>query len=136
MSGHAGITLGGEYSDAAYTLTSGADGAWTIAGGFALTCDMDPGPGDLLFTAIGNGDAFVQRIDAGTVGMMDHQGAQNLVPYPNPFSDVLTIELPIKERYRQAIRLLYGTSLLMAALTLAGLLAGGAGLWGLLPLVR
>ena len=40
------------------------------------------------------------------------------------------------ERYRQAVRLLYGTSLLMAGLTLAGLLAGGAGVWGLLPLVR
>jgi adenosylcobinamide-phosphate synthase len=41
-----------------------------------------------------------------------------------------------QERYRQAVRLLYGTSLLMAALTLAGLLAGRAGVWGLLSLVR
>jgi adenosylcobinamide-phosphate synthase len=41
-----------------------------------------------------------------------------------------------RERYRQAIGLLYGTSLLMAAITLAGLLAGGAGVWGLLPLIR
>jgi adenosylcobinamide-phosphate synthase len=41
-----------------------------------------------------------------------------------------------QEHYRQAIRLLYGTSLLMAGLTLAGLLAGGAGVWGLLPLIR
>ncbi len=40
------------------------------------------------------------------------------------------------ERYRQAVRLLYGTSLAMAALTLAGLLAGRAGVWGLLSLVR
>jgi adenosylcobinamide-phosphate synthase len=40
------------------------------------------------------------------------------------------------ERYRQAIRLLYCTSVAMAALTLAGLLAGRAGVWGLLPLVR
>jgi adenosylcobinamide-phosphate synthase len=39
------------------------------------------------------------------------------------------------ERYRQAVRLLYGTSLAMAALTLAGLLAARAGVWGLLPLV-
>jgi adenosylcobinamide-phosphate synthase len=41
-----------------------------------------------------------------------------------------------QERYRQAIRLMYGTSLTMAALTLAGLLAGRAGVWGLLSLVR
>ena len=41
-----------------------------------------------------------------------------------------------QERYRQAVRLLYGTSLLMAALTLAGLLASRAGVWGLLSLVR
>jgi adenosylcobinamide-phosphate synthase len=40
------------------------------------------------------------------------------------------------ERYLQAVRLLYGTSLLMAALTLVGLLAGRAGVWGLLSLVR
>ncbi len=38
--------------------------------------------------------------------------------------------------YRQANRLLYGTSLAMAAVTVAGLLAGRAGVWGLLPLVR
>jgi adenosylcobinamide-phosphate synthase len=41
-----------------------------------------------------------------------------------------------QERYRQAVRLLYGTSLAMAALTLVGLLAGRAGVWGLLSLVR
>ncbi len=41
-----------------------------------------------------------------------------------------------RERYRQAIRLLYGTSLLMAALTLAGLLASGVGVWGVLPIIR
>jgi adenosylcobinamide-phosphate synthase len=41
-----------------------------------------------------------------------------------------------QERYRQAVRLLYGTSLAMAALTLVGFLAGRAGVWGLLSLVR
>ena len=40
------------------------------------------------------------------------------------------------EKYRQAIRLLYATSLLMAALTFLVLLASGAGVWGLLSLVR
>jgi adenosylcobinamide-phosphate synthase len=40
------------------------------------------------------------------------------------------------ESYRQAVRLLYGASILMAAVTLAGLLAGRAGVWGLLPLIR
>jgi len=41
-----------------------------------------------------------------------------------------------QERYGQAIRLLYGTSLAMAAITLVGLLAGRTGVWGLLSLVR
>ena len=41
-----------------------------------------------------------------------------------------------QERYRQAIRLLYGTSLAMAAITLVGLLAARAGVWGLLSLIR
>jgi adenosylcobinamide-phosphate synthase len=41
-----------------------------------------------------------------------------------------------QERYGQAIRLLYGTSLAMAAITLVGLLVGRAGVWGLLSLVR
>jgi adenosylcobinamide-phosphate synthase len=41
-----------------------------------------------------------------------------------------------QERYGQAIRLLYGTSVAMAAITLVGLLAGRAGVWGLLSLVR
>lgn len=40
------------------------------------------------------------------------------------------------EKYRQAIRLLYATSLVMASLTFLVLLASGAGVWGLLPLVR
>jgi adenosylcobinamide-phosphate synthase len=40
------------------------------------------------------------------------------------------------ETYRQAIGLLYGTSILMAALTVAGLYAGHAGVWGLWSLVR
>jgi len=40
------------------------------------------------------------------------------------------------ERYRQAVRLLYGTSLAMAVLTLVGLLASRAGVWGLFSLVR
>jgi adenosylcobinamide-phosphate synthase len=40
------------------------------------------------------------------------------------------------ERYGQAVRLLYGTSLAMAAIPLAGLLAGRAGVWGLLSLVK
>ncbi|MGB7910900.1 MAG: hypothetical protein WCF59_01610, partial [Desulfobaccales bacterium] len=34
--------------------------------------------------------------------------------------------------YRQAIRLLYATSLLMAAITFLSLLASGAGVWGIL----
>ncbi|HLD47259.1 MAG TPA: adenosylcobinamide-phosphate synthase CbiB [Desulfobaccales bacterium] len=41
-----------------------------------------------------------------------------------------------QERYGQAIRLLYGASLSMAAITVVGLLAGRAGVWGLLSLVR
>ena len=41
-----------------------------------------------------------------------------------------------QECYRQAIRLLYGTSLAMAAITLVGLLAARAGVWGLLSLIR
>jgi adenosylcobinamide-phosphate synthase len=40
------------------------------------------------------------------------------------------------EKYGQAIRLLYATSLLMAAFTFLVLLASGAGVWGLLALVR
>jgi adenosylcobinamide-phosphate synthase len=36
------------------------------------------------------------------------------------------------EKYRQAIRLLYAASLLMAAITFLSLLASGAGLWGIL----
>jgi len=38
--------------------------------------------------------------------------------------------------HRQAVRVLYTTSLMMAGITFAGLLAGGAGVWGLLGLVR
>jgi adenosylcobinamide-phosphate synthase len=41
-----------------------------------------------------------------------------------------------QELYHQAIRLLYGTSLAMAAITLVGLLAARAGVWGLLSLIR
>lgn len=37
--------------------------------------------------------------------------------------------------YRQAIRLLYGASLLMAGLTFCSLLASGAGVWGLVGLL-
>jgi adenosylcobinamide-phosphate synthase len=40
------------------------------------------------------------------------------------------------ERYRQAIRLLYVTSLLMAGITAGALAASRAGMWGLLPLFR
>ncbi len=39
-----------------------------------------------------------------------------------------------RDRYRQAIRLLYGTSLLMATLTLVGLQVSHAGVWGVLSL--
>jgi adenosylcobinamide-phosphate synthase len=38
------------------------------------------------------------------------------------------------EKYRQAIRLLYTASLLMAAITFLSLLASGAGVWGILGL--
>lgn len=41
-----------------------------------------------------------------------------------------------RRRYRQAVRLLYGTSLVMAAVTLVGLQVSHAGVWGLLSLVR
>lgn len=41
-----------------------------------------------------------------------------------------------RRRYRRAIRLLYGTSLVMAALTLVGLQLSQAGVWGLLSLVK
>ncbi|MDD2902226.1 MAG: adenosylcobinamide-phosphate synthase CbiB [Syntrophales bacterium] len=40
------------------------------------------------------------------------------------------------KHHRQAIRVLYATSLMMATITFIGLLAGGAGPWGLLGLVR
>jgi adenosylcobinamide-phosphate synthase len=44
---------------------------------------------------------------------------------------------PLSPRqYRQAIRLLYAASILLAGLTFGGLLASGAGVWGLLSLVR
>jgi adenosylcobinamide-phosphate synthase len=39
-----------------------------------------------------------------------------------------------RRRYRRAIRVLYGTSLLMATLTLVGLQVSHAGVWGLLAL--
>jgi adenosylcobinamide-phosphate synthase len=41
-----------------------------------------------------------------------------------------------RHRYRQAVRLLYGTSLVMATLTLVGLQVSHAGAWGLLSLLR
>jgi adenosylcobinamide-phosphate synthase len=41
-----------------------------------------------------------------------------------------------RRRYRRAIRVLYGTSLVMAALTVVGLQVSHAGVWGLLSLVR
>jgi adenosylcobinamide-phosphate synthase len=41
-----------------------------------------------------------------------------------------------RKRYRQAVRVLYGTSLVMATLTLVGLQVSHAGVWGLLSLVR
>ena len=41
-----------------------------------------------------------------------------------------------RKRYRQAVRLLYGTSVLMATLTLVGLQVSQAGVWGLLSLMR
>jgi adenosylcobinamide-phosphate synthase len=41
-----------------------------------------------------------------------------------------------RRRYRRAIRVLYGTSLMMATLTLVGLQVSQAGIWGLLSLVR
>ncbi|MFZ5450184.1 MAG: adenosylcobinamide-phosphate synthase CbiB [Thermodesulfobacteriota bacterium] len=41
-----------------------------------------------------------------------------------------------RRRYRQAVRLLYSTSLLMAALTLVSLQLSHAGVWGLLSLIR
>jgi adenosylcobinamide-phosphate synthase len=56
-------------------------------------------------------------------------------PVEKPFiGDPVNPLTPLQ--YRQAIRLLYATSLLMAALTFFALLAGGAGVWGLLSLVR
>jgi adenosylcobinamide-phosphate synthase len=56
-------------------------------------------------------------------------------PVTKPFIGE-AIHPPDRERYRQAIRMLYGTSLLMAALTLIGLVAGRAGVWGLVFLIR
>ena len=41
-----------------------------------------------------------------------------------------------RRRYRRAIRVLYGTSLVMATLTLVGLQVSQAGVWGLLSLMR
>jgi adenosylcobinamide-phosphate synthase len=41
-----------------------------------------------------------------------------------------------RRRYRRAIRVLYGTSLLMATLTLVSLQVSQAGVWGLLSLMR
>jgi adenosylcobinamide-phosphate synthase len=41
-----------------------------------------------------------------------------------------------RRRYRRAIRVLYGTSVAMATLTLVGLQVSQAGVWGLLSLVR
>jgi len=41
-----------------------------------------------------------------------------------------------RKRYRQAVRLLYGTSVVMATLTLIGLQVSRAGVWGLLSLLR
>jgi adenosylcobinamide-phosphate synthase len=40
------------------------------------------------------------------------------------------------KRYRQAVRVLYGTSLVMAALTLVGLQVSHAGVWGVLSVLR
>lgn len=41
-----------------------------------------------------------------------------------------------RRRYRRAIRMLYGTSLMMAALTLVGLQVSQAGVWGLVSLIK
>lgn len=91
-------TLGGDYGDAAFTMTTGSDGDWTVAGQFALACDMDPGNGATFLTAVGGGDAFVQRIDPATVGLEPVHAVGGAHVSPNPSTGPITLAMPGTER--------------------------------------
>lgn len=90
--------LGGEFGDAAFTMTTGSDGDWTVGGQFALACDMDPGAGATFLTAVGGGDAFVQRIDPATVGLSPEPAIGEAHVSPNPSTGAITLAMPGAER--------------------------------------
>jgi uncharacterized repeat protein (TIGR01451 family) len=55
--------IGGSGSDGANELEIDSNGNIIIAGTFATICDMDPGPGVVNYTASGNCDIFILKLD-------------------------------------------------------------------------
>ncbi|MBL4735874.1 MAG: T9SS type A sorting domain-containing protein [Flavobacteriales bacterium] len=57
-------SMGGIYSDVAYSITTDASGNLYITGGYYGTVDFDPGVATFNLTSNGSQDIFVQKLDA------------------------------------------------------------------------
>ncbi len=85
-----GNTPGGsEYS---HSIARDTFGSIYLTGGLSSTGDFDPGPGTYNLTSLGGGDIYVVKLERTITGVHDKAAANSLLLYPNPTSDVLTIE--------------------------------------------
>ncbi len=86
--------MGGTGADQANAVVVDAAGALYVAGWFAATADLDPGPGIQSHTSNGGADAFlVKVIEVDLTNVQELPSLGGLRVHPNPASDRFTLQL-------------------------------------------
>lgn len=85
--------VGGPGGDRAYSITTDQSGNIYTTGYFNDIVDFDPGTGISNLTSNGGTDIFIQKLGFTTVGIIENNFGNELLLYPNPTRNVITISL-------------------------------------------
>ena len=86
--------MGGTGADQANAVVVDDEGALYVAGWFASTADLDPGPGVQSHTSVGGADGFlIKVIEVDPANVHELSSSGSLRVHPNPTSDRFTLHL-------------------------------------------
>ncbi len=86
--------MGGTGADQANAVAVDGAGALYVAGWFASTADLDPGPGVQNHTSVGGADGFlIKVIEVDPANVHELASSGSLRVHPNPASDNFTLHL-------------------------------------------
>lgn len=86
--------IGGTKFTAGVAIAPDNSGNVYTTGWFGGQADADPGVGNFSLNSSGSRDIFIQKMSS-SVGLLENETVNNIVLYPNPASDLITLQSSI-----------------------------------------